>query len=86
VCRGRKVIAIRQIHEQLADVIQVPEELRNRRTEVIFLAIDGAESVAASVQCQEDTPDIAVDRFFGALPHFPERASQEDFENRLELP
>lgn len=79
------MIAIRQIHEQLADVIQVPEELRNRRTEVIFLAIDGAESITAPVLSQ-GTPDFAADLFFGALPHIPERAPQGDFENRLELP
>lgn len=76
---GRKVIAIRQIHEQLADVIQVPEELRNRRTEVIFLAIDAAESVTAPVE-RADTPDFAADLFFGALPDFPERAPQGDFD------
>lgn len=80
------MIAIRQIHEQLADVIQVPEELRNRRTEVIFLAIDAAESVTPSAQGKADTPDFAADLFFGALPGFPERAPQGDFENRLELP
>ena len=72
------MIAIRQIHEQLADVIQVPEELRNRRTEVIFLAIDGAESITAPVLSQE-TPDSEADLFYGALPDFPERASQGDF-------
>ena len=37
------MIAIRQIHEQLANVIEVPAELRNRRTEVIFLAIDAVD-------------------------------------------
>ena len=33
------MIAIRQIHDNLADVIPVPPELRHRKTEVIFIAI-----------------------------------------------
>jgi hypothetical protein len=80
------MIAIRQIHEQLADVIQVPEELRNRRTEVIFLVMDSAESLEGVEHSQKETPDFSADRFFGALPDFPERSPQGDFETRLEIP
>lgn len=32
--------ALKQIHEDLPDVIPVPEQLRHRRTEVIFIALD----------------------------------------------
>lgn len=77
------MIAIRQIHEQLANVIEVPAELRNRRTEVIFLAIDAADAVNGK---SDDAPDFAADEFFGALPDFPERSPQGEFETRLELP
>ena len=74
------VIAFRQIHEQLADVIAVPAELRNRRTEVIFLAIDSPESPLCA-----DGNEFTADQFFGSLPDFPERAPQGAFETRLEL-
>ena len=74
------MIAIRQIHEQLADVIEVPAELRNRRTEVIFLAIDSAES-----PLDADGNEFAADQFFGSLPDFPERAPRGKVETRLEL-
>ena len=44
------MFAIRQIIEDPQDVITVPPELRHRRTEVIFIAIDqepGSDTVAA---------------------------------------
>jgi len=75
----RTVIAIRQIHEQLANVIEVPAELRNRRTEVIFLAIDTADAT------RTDEPCRTADQFYGLLPDFPERVAQAEFETRLEF-
>lgn len=78
----RNVIAIRQIHEQLANVIEVPAELRNRRTEVIFLTIDAPEGPAA---VRPEREEFSPDKFFGSLPDFPARAPQGEFETRLEL-
>jgi len=57
--------AIRQIHEQLASKIEVPIEIRNRRTEVIFGVLDG---VTESPHEDPDGMDLAVDQFFRALP------------------
>ena len=59
------MIAIRQIHEQLASMIEVPVEIRNRRTEVIFLVVDGATK---SRHEDSDGMDLTADLFFGALP------------------
>ena len=73
------MIAIRQIHQQLADVIPVPAELRNRTTEVIFLSIDGPSADATANDrgnivhsVSNETPAL----FFGSLPDFPEREAQ----------
>jgi hypothetical protein len=82
VTEDRNMIAIRQIHEHLANVIEVPAELRNRRTEVIFLAIDSPDAPA---EVLPDGAEISADKFFGSLPEFPERAPQGEFETRLEL-
>lgn len=82
------MIAIRQIHEHLADVIPVPPELRNRKTEVIFLAIDGPAADAADTDREKSFPDVSNETptvFFGSLPDFPEREAQGEFESRLEL-
>lgn len=45
------MFAIRQIIEDPQDVIAIPPELRHRRTEVIFIAID-QEEVEASTMSQ----------------------------------
>ncbi len=57
------MIAIRQIHEQFASMIEVPVEIRNRRTEVIFLVVDGATE---SPREDPDGLDLTADEFFGA--------------------
>ncbi len=59
------MIAIRQIHEQLASMLEVPVQIRNRRTEVIFLVVDGATE---SPHEDPDGMDLTADQFFGALP------------------
>lgn len=38
------MFALKQIHEDTPDVIPVPEPLRHRRTEVIFIALDDLPS------------------------------------------
>lgn len=59
--------AIRQIHENLAEMIQVPEEFRHRKTEVIFIAIEDSDSQA---------DQTFLSRFYGAIPDFPNRDEQ----------
>jgi hypothetical protein len=83
------MIAIRQIHEHLAEVIEVPPELRNRKTEVIFLAIEEASvDHSAGEQGRSDSgvhaPSPSV--FFGALPDLPAREVQGKVDSRQELP
>jgi len=51
--------------EQLASMIEVPVEIRNRRTEVIFLVVDG---VMESPNEDPDGMDLTADQLFGALP------------------
>ena len=46
------MFAIRQIHEHLADVIEVPPELRNRKTEVTFLAMHSAPRNSSLVELE----------------------------------
>ena len=67
------MIAIRQIHEQLASMIEVPVEIRNRRTEVIFLVVDGATE---SPHEDPDGMDLTADQFFGALPDCRHRSGK----------
>ena len=73
------MIAIRQIHEHLADVIEVPPELRNRKTEVIFLAMDSVPLNSGTEEPESPATDnnhqSAVE-FFGSIPDFPERMAQ----------
>ncbi|OAI20643.1 MULTISPECIES: hypothetical protein [Methylomonas] len=55
------MFAIRQIIEDPQDVITFPTELRHRRTEVIFIALDeGLEQVAITSQ-----PTDAINAFRG---------------------
>jgi len=67
------MFALRQIIEDPQDFIAVPPELRHRKTEVIFIAIDqpGETDQAPGVK------DGAIAEFFGCLPDFPDRAPQE---------
>ena len=82
------MIAIRQIHEHLADVIEVPPELRNRKAEVILLAMDGATAESQMKDQEHSTPveiNQSAVRFFGSIPDFPERVTQGECDSRLEL-
>lgn len=82
------MIAIRQIHEHLADVIEVPPELRNRKTEVIFLAMDSVPRESGTEGLESPTPETSNHsalEFFGSIPDFPERTAQGECDSRLEL-
>jgi len=67
--------AIYQIHENLADMIQVPEEFRHRKTEN-SIAIEDSESQA---------DQTLLSRLYGSIPDFPNRDVQGDFESTLEM-
>ena len=49
----------------VSSMIEVPVEIRNRRTEVIFLVVDGATESPSE---DPDGLDLTADEFFGALP------------------
>jgi ribosome biogenesis SPOUT family RNA methylase Rps3 len=80
---------IRQIYEKLPEVITVPDELRDRRVEVILLPLDEEPDVAALAAelglKPEDIADLHALRFAGCLPDFPPRAPQGEYEVREEL-
>ncbi|MDD5503569.1 MAG: hypothetical protein PHH26_08965 [Candidatus Thermoplasmatota archaeon] len=75
------MFALRQIIEDPQDFIPVPPELRHRKTEVIFIAIDqpGETGQAQGIK------DGAIAEFFGCLPDFPDREPQGDYETRRAL-
>lgn len=73
--------AIRRIYETVPDTISVPPELRHRRVEVIILPLDEEHTESKSVKDSRDSAE-----FFGALPDFPERGSQGEYETRDYLP
>jgi len=54
-------------------IIEVPVEIRNRRTKVIFLVVDG---VTESPNADPDGMDLTADQFFGALPDCRHRSRQ----------
>lgn len=83
------MIAIRQIHDNLADVIPVPPELRHRKTEVIFIAIDDTSadnSKSVSGQLVAEVNNASLTELFGSIGDFPDRDPQGEFDSRLELP
>ena len=59
--------------EQFTSMIEVPVEIRNRRTEVIFLVVDG---VTESGNEDPDAMDLTADQFFGASPDRRHRSRQ----------
>lgn len=72
--------AIHKIYERIPAMIPIPEEVQNRRVEIIIVPLD--DEISANGETRGD-PDIA--QFFGCLPDFPERAPQGEYEIREEL-
>lgn len=73
--------AVKQIHEDLQEVIPVPESLRHRRTEVIFIALDepvGSEIVAEG----QDHPLMAFAGAFGVTDDAGLAKSDSDIRKR----
>ena len=62
-------------HEQFASLIEVPVEIRNRRTEVIFLVVD---DVIESPNDDLDGMDLTADQFAGALTDYRHRSRQRN--------
>ncbi len=81
------MIDIRQIHEHLADVIEVPPELRNRKTEVIFLAMDSPPRNSGTEEPESPAPDnnhqSAVE-FFGSILLRKCRSQQSPYRKRAD--
>ncbi len=77
------MFAIRQIIEDPQDVIPIPPELRHRRTEVIFIAMD-QEPEAPTLALQK--PTLTLASLAGCWEGEPlERAPQGDYEIRREF-
>jgi hypothetical protein len=77
------MFALRQFIENPEDYIPVPPEIRHRRTEVIFIALDEVEATANPSQTA--LTDSGIAEYFGCLPDFPDREPQGDYENRQTL-
>lgn len=67
---------IRQIIDDLPEVMTVPPALRHRRVEVIFWPLDEARESEQPVA----TTDAGIRDFFGCFQDFPERAAQGEWE------
>jgi hypothetical protein len=65
--------AFRNIYNEMPDYIKIPEDLRKKRGEVIILPLDGEIQI-------DKNPEIM--KFYGAIPDFPERQPQGEYENR----
>ena len=76
--------ALRQIYDVLPSTIEIPEDLRCRRVEVVFLELDDRES--SEVALKADWPEGLFERTAGAWQGEPlERVAQGEYEQRLEL-
>jgi hypothetical protein len=76
------VKAIRKVYENLPEVIRVPDNLKNRRVEVILHPL--GEATQARRRTQKG--GITIDEFLGAWKGEPlERGEQGDYESRESL-
>ena len=67
--------AIKKIYNELPETIDVPEEFIHKKGEIIFIMEDDLQPVK----------NKTLKDFYGAIPDFPERNSQGDYEKREEL-
>lgn len=72
---------IRQIIDDLPEVMTVPPALCHRRVEAIFWPLD--EPMEAEQPVATADPDIR--KFFGCFQDFPEREAQGEWERRDEM-
>jgi len=67
------MIAIKNIYKNAPDSIPVPDELKSKDIEVIFLPIEN----------RENSTDISA--FYGSIPDFPDRDEQGELPIREQL-
>ena len=87
------MFAVRQIIEDPADVIAVPAEMRHRRTEVIFIAMDDAPPQPyplttgggkwSGSEARDQNSEIL--KFWGAIPDFPDCDPQGECDVREDV-
>lgn len=76
--------ALRQIYDSIPPTIECPEDLRSRRVEVVFLALDEVDGQVGAVT--PDWPAGLFERTAGAWQGEPlQRAPQGEYEQRPEL-
>jgi hypothetical protein len=75
--------ALRKIYDKMPPQIEIPEDLRSRRVEVVLLALDEDETLTAA---KAHWPEGLFERTAGAWQGEPlERAPQGEYERRMEL-
>lgn len=62
--------AVKSIYKDAPVTISVPKEFQHKSIEVIFLPVE------------EEKQAVNISNFYGALPDFPEREPQGNFETR----
>lgn len=76
--------ALRQIYDSMPPTIECPEDLRSRRVEVVFLALDDAEAQVSAIT--PAWPEGLFERTAGAWQGDPlRRLPQGEYEQRPEL-
>jgi hypothetical protein len=79
--------AIRQIYEKMPASISIPQEMRDRKAEIIIFPLDLDNEPVIPINNGEDSglPDAEILKFAGCLPDFPEREPQGEYEVREEF-
>jgi len=67
--------AIKKTYDEIPETIDVPKEFINKKGEIIFIVEDEEQSGKSKT----------LKDFYGAIPDFPERADQGEYEKREEL-
>lgn len=73
------MFALRQIVDDPGDFIPVPAEVKHKRTEVIFLVVEPAQT------SQTDSEQISLAALAGSWSGVLERAPQGEYEQRLDF-
>lgn len=76
---------IHQFYESLPETITVPQELRNRKAEIIIKTLEDESIALSDAPANGAMLDPDVLKFAGCLPDFPPREPQGEYEIREEL-
>jgi hypothetical protein len=79
------VEAFRQIYEKMPASISIPEDMRDRKAEIIIFPLDNEPVITISSKVDTTLPDAEMLKFAGCLPDFPEREPQGEYEVREEF-